>query len=228
MSLAHTKELAFVYSEKTIVTQKELMVQPNAPRFFREGDRMDFTTKIVNLTDKELTGQVELQLIDPSTNQPVDGWFRNFFPNQYFTAVAGQSALASFTIEIPFQYNKPVNYRIIARSGNISDAEEMMLPVVSNRMLVTESLPLNMRGTGTKQFKFEKLLQSGNSETINHHALTVEFSANPAWYAVQALPYMMEYPYECSSKFSIAIMQMHWPLLLPMPTPVLKRYSTGG
>lgn len=200
MSLAHTKELAFVYSEKTIVTQKELMVQPNAPRFFREGDRMDFTTKIVNLTDKELTGQVELQLIDPSTNQPVDGWFRNFFPNQYFTAVAGQSALASFTIEIPFQYNKPVNYRIIARSGNISDAEEMMLPVVSNRMLVTESLPLNMRGTGTKQFKFEKLLQSGNSETINHHALTVEFSANPAWYAVQALPYMMEYPYECSEQ----------------------------
>lgn len=200
MSLAHTKELAFGYSEKTIVTQKDLMVQPNAPRFFREGDRMDFTTKIVNLTDKELTGQVELQLIDPSTNQPVDGWFRNFFPNQYFTAAAGQSALASFTIEIPFQYNKPVNYRIIARSGNISDAEEMMLPVVSNRMLVTESLPLNMRGAGTKQFKFEKLLQSGNSETIHHHALTVEFSANPAWYAVQALPYMMEYPYECSEQ----------------------------
>lgn len=200
MSLAHTKELAFGYAEKTIVTQKDLMVQPNAPRFFREGDRMDFTTKIVNLTDKELTGQVELQLIDPSTNQPVDGWFRNFFPNQYFTAAAGQSALASFTIEIPFQYNKPVNYRIIARSGNISDAEEMMLPVVSNRMLVTESLPLNMRGPGTKKFTFEKLLQSGNSETINHHALTVEFSANPAWYAVQALPYMMEYPYECSEQ----------------------------
>ena len=200
MNLAHTKELAFGYSEKTIVTQKDLMVQPNAPRFMREGDRIDFTTKIVNLTDKELTGQVELQMIDPTTNQSVDGWFRNFFPNQYFTVPAKQSVPASFTIEIPFQYNKPVIYRLIARSGNISDGEEMMLPVVSNRMLVTESLPLNMRGNGTKQFKFEKLLKSGNSESLNHQALTIEFTSNPAWYAIQALPYLMEYPYECSEQ----------------------------
>ncbi len=200
MSLAHTKELAFGISEKTIVTQKDLMVQPNAPRFMREGDRIDFTTKIVNLTDKELTGQVELQMIDPITNQSVDGWFRNFFPNQYFTVPAKQSVPASFTIEIPFQYNKPVIYRLIARSGNISDGEEMMLPVVSNRMLVTESLPLNMRGNGTKQFKFEKLLKSGNSESLNHQALTIEFTSNPAWYAVQALPYLMEYPYECAEQ----------------------------
>jgi hypothetical protein len=200
MNLAHTKELAFGYSEKTIVTQKDIMVQPNAPRFMREGDRIDFTTKIVNLTDKELTGQVELQMIDPTTNQSVDGWFRNFFPNQYFTVPAKQSVPASFTIEIPFQYNKPVIYRLIARSGNISDGEEMMLPVVSNRMLVTESLPLNMRGDGTKQFKFEKLLKSGNSESLNHQGLTIEFTSNPAWYAVQALPYLMEYPYECAEQ----------------------------
>ncbi len=205
MTLAHTKNLAFGYSEKTIVTQKELMVQPNAPRFVREGDRMDFTTKIVNLTGKELTGQVQLQLIDPSTNQSVDGWFNNFFPNQYFTVPAGQSVPASFSIGIPFQYNKPVLYRLIARAGEVSDGEEMMLPVLSNRMLVTESLPLNMRGSGTKEFKFVKLINSGEgksgaSETLNHQALTVEFTSNPAWYAVQALPYLMEYPYECSEQ----------------------------
>jgi len=76
----------------------------------------------------------------------------------------------------------------------------MMLPVVSNRMLVTESLPLNMRGNGTKQFKFEKLLKSGNSESLNHQALTIEYTSNPAWYAVQALPYLMEYPYECAEQ----------------------------
>ena len=106
MSLAHTKDLAFGYSEAKIVTQKELMVQPNAPRFLREGDRMEFSAKIVNLTDKELTGQVELQLIDATTNQSVDGWFSNFFPNQYFTVAAGQSEPVNFTIEIPFQFNK--------------------------------------------------------------------------------------------------------------------------
>lgn len=200
MSLAHTKDLAFAYEEKKIITQKELMVQPNPPRFFREGDRMDFTTKIANLTDKELTGQVELQLIDPDSGQPVDGWFRNFFPNQYFTAAAGQSAVTSFTIEIPFQYNKPVLYRLIARSGNVSDAEERLIPVISNRMLVTETLPLQLSGTGTRNFKFPGLLASDQSQSLEQHSLTIEFTSNPAWYAVMALPYLMEYPYECAEQ----------------------------
>ena len=82
-ALAHTKEAAFGYSSKEIVTQKQLMVQPNAPRFLREGDKMEFSAKIVNLTEKELTGQAELQLFDATTNQPVDGWFKNMIPNQY-------------------------------------------------------------------------------------------------------------------------------------------------
>jgi uncharacterized protein YfaS (alpha-2-macroglobulin family) len=200
MSLAHTKDLSFGYNEKTIVTQKELMVQPNAPRFLREGDRMDFSGKIVNLTDKELTGQVQLEWIDPSTNQPVDGWFRNMMPNQYFTVAAKQSVPVSFTIEIPFQFNKPVTYRIVAKAGNMSDGEEAILPVISNRMLVTESLPLPVRGNTPKTFVFDKLLKSGGSESLNHQSLTVEFTTNPAWYAVQALPYLMEYPYDCAEQ----------------------------
>jgi uncharacterized protein YfaS (alpha-2-macroglobulin family) len=200
MSLAHTKDLSFGYDEKTIVTQKDLMVQTNAPRFLREGDRMDFSTKIVNLTDKEITGQVQLQLIDATTNQSVDGWFNNMFPNQYFTVAPKQSFPVKFSIQIPYQYNKPVTYRIVAKAGNMSDGEEAMLPVVSNRMLVTESMPLPVRGNTTKNFVFEKLLKSGNSETLNNHALTVEFTTNPAWYAVQALPYLMEYPYECAEQ----------------------------
>ena len=200
MLVAHSKDLSFGLNEKTIITQKELMVQPNPPRFMREGDRMDFSAKIANLSSKELTGQVELQLIDPSTNQPVDGWFHNMFPNQYFTAAAGQSVPVNFTIEIPFQYNRPVTYRLIASSGELKDGEEMMLPVVSNQMLVIESMPLPMRGNKKKQFKFEKLLQSGSSESLAHHAVTVEFTSNPAWYAVQALPYLLQYPYECSEQ----------------------------
>jgi uncharacterized protein YfaS (alpha-2-macroglobulin family) len=204
--LAHTKELAMGYSEKSIITQKELMVQPNAPRFMREGDRIDFSGKIVNLSSKELTGQVELQLIDPTTNQSVDGWFRNVFPNQFFTVAAGQSIPVMFSLEIPYQYNKPLTYRLVAatKAGAnetaLSDGEENMLPIVSNRMLVTESLPLPVRGNATKTFTFDKLLKSGESETLNQHALTVEFTSNPAWYAVQALPYLMEYPYECAEQ----------------------------
>ncbi|MBS1666650.1 MAG: alpha-2-macroglobulin [Bacteroidetes bacterium] len=200
MTLAHTKDLAFGYAEKSIITQKELMVQPNMPRFLREGDHISLSTKIVNLTDSEFTGQVELQLLDATTNQSVDGWFQNIQPNQYFTVGAKQSEAVVFDLHIPYQFNKPLTYRIIARSGAMSDGEENSLPVLSNRMLVTESIPLAMNGLGKKDFKFQKLIQSGNSETLNNHSLTLEYSSNPAWYAVQALPYLMEYPYECAEQ----------------------------
>lgn len=199
-ALAHTKEAAFGYSTKEIVTQKELMVQPNAPRFLREGDKMEFSTKIVNLTDKELTGQAELQLFDATTNQSVDGWFRNAFPNQYFTVAAGQSEVVKFPIDVPYLFDKALVWRIVARAGNISDGEENAMPVLTNRMLVTETMPLPMRGSGTKNFSFDKLLNSGNSETLQHYSLTLEYTSNPAWYAVQALPYLMEYPYDCAEQ----------------------------
>jgi hypothetical protein len=199
-ALAHTKEAAFGYSTKEIITQKELMVQPNAPRFLREGDKMEFSTKIVNLTDKELTGQAELQLFDATSNQSVDGWFRNAFPNQYFTVAAGQSEVVKFPIDVPYLFDKALVWRIVARAGNISDGEENTLPVLTNRMLVTETMPLPMRGSGTKNFSFDKLLNSGNSESLQHHSLTLEYTSNPAWHAVQALPYLMEYPYDCAEQ----------------------------
>jgi len=199
-ALAQTKEGALGYSSKEIITQKQLMVQPNAPRFLREGDKMEFSTKIVNLTEKELTGQAELQLIDATTNQPVDGWFNNMMPNQFFTVAAGQSEAVKFPIAVPYQFNKALVWRIIAKADAFSDGEENAMPVLTNRMLVTETMPLPMRGIGTKNFSFDKLLKSGGSETLQHYALTVEYTSNPAWYAVQALPYMMEYPYDCAEQ----------------------------
>lgn len=200
MALAHTKKAAFGSSTKEIVTQKELMVQPNQPRFLREGDKMEFSAKIVNLTDKELTGTAVFQLFDAATNEPVDGAFRSMMPNQYFTVAAGQSEAVKFPIEVPYQFNKALLWRIVAKAGNYSDGEENAMPVLTNRMLVTETMPLPMRGTGSKTFSFEKLLNSGKSETLQNHALTVEYTSNPAWYAVQALPYLMEYPYECAEQ----------------------------
>jgi hypothetical protein len=200
MSIAHTKDAAFGYSTKEIVTQKDLMVQPNAPRFMREGDKMEFSSKVVNLTGKEITGTAELRLFDAATNEPVDGWFRSMSPNQYFTVGAGQSEVVKFPIEVPYRFNSALVWRIIAKAGNNSDGEENSMPVLTNRMLVTETMPLPMRGTGTKNFTFTKLLNSGSSSTLQNHALTIEYTSNPAWYAVQALPYLMEYPYECAEQ----------------------------
>ncbi|MFT4022173.1 MAG: alpha-2-macroglobulin family protein [Flavihumibacter sp.] len=198
--LAHTKDLAFGTLTQTVITQKELMVQTNMPRFLREGDKMEISTKIVNLGDKEMTGQAELQLIDPANDQPVDGWFRNFFPNQYFTVAAGGSEAVKFPVEVPYLYNKALTWRIIARSENYSDGESASLPVLTNRELVTETKPFFLNGNGSKDLVLQHLVSSGNSETLSNQSLTVEFSSNPAWYAVQALPYLADYPYACAEQ----------------------------
>ncbi|RYY65768.1 MAG: alpha-2-macroglobulin, partial [Chitinophagaceae bacterium] len=199
-ALAHTQDLAFGLHSNSVVTQKDLMVQPNPPRFLRQGDQLELVTKIVNMTGKELTGQVQLELFDAATGKPVDGWFQNLFPNQYFTVAANGSEAVSFPVQVPYLYNSALTWRFTARSGDFSDAEEATMPVLSAKILVTETLPLPMRGSGTKTFTFDKLLQSGGSETLQHQGLTLEYTANPAWQAVQALPYLMEYPYECAEQ----------------------------
>jgi uncharacterized protein YfaS (alpha-2-macroglobulin family) len=200
MTLAHTKDLAMGYAIKTVITQKDLMVQPNAPRFLREGDQVEFSAKIVNLGDKDVSGQADFQLLNATTMNPVDSWFKNNAPSKTFKVATGESALVTFNITVPQNFNDAVVYRIVAKAGNLSDGEEAAIPVVTNRMLVTETMPLPMRGNGTKEFKFEKLINSGKSNTLTNYGLTVEYTTNPAWYAIQALPYLMEYPYECAEQ----------------------------
>lgn len=199
MTLAHTRDLAFGAGSTTILTQKKVMVQANAPRFMREGDNMEFSGKIVNMTEKEITGQVTLELIDPVSNTSVDGWFQNVFPLQYFTVEAGQSFAVKFPIQIPFSYNRPLTWRIKAVSGDMGDGEENTLPVLTNRMLVTETLPLFLPNDTTQHFVLSKL-KNNKSESLTNEAITIEYSTNPVWYAVQALPYLMEYPYECAEQ----------------------------
>lgn len=199
-TLAHTKDLSFGMQTANMFTQKELMVQPNVPRFLREGDQLSLSTKVANITNKELTGTVQLELLDAITLKPVDGWFRNMFPTQYFTAAPNQSTVVNFTIDVPYQFNSALVYRFIAKTDSLSDGEEASLPVLTNTMLVTESMPLPLQGNTPKHFKFEKLAQSAGSETLQQHRLTVEFTSNPAWYAVQALPYLTDYPYDCAEQ----------------------------
>jgi len=198
--LAHTKDLAVGMAVRQIVTQKELMVQPNTPRFLREGDQLVFPARITNMGDVEVTGQAELQVLDAETGQVVDGLFNNLFPVQYFTAGAKQGTVVNFPLQVPGNFSKPVTYRIIAKTKQHSDGEEQSLPVLSNRILLTESLPFFQAGPGTKNYSFDKLKNAGQSPTLTHQALTVELSTNPAWYAVQALPYLTAYPFDCSEQ----------------------------
>lgn len=199
LGLAHTKDLKYGMVTKELITQKELMVMPNMPRFFREGDKITLVTKISNISEGDLEGTAQLMLFDALSMKPVDDQFNLKDAKVKFTAKKGQSAPVSWSIEIPEGIGA-VTYRVVAKAGNFSDGEEMAVPVLTNRMLVTESMPLPIRKKGSKTFTFQKLIDSKKSSTLRNHKLTLEYTSNPAWYAIQALPYMIEYPYECSEQ----------------------------
>lgn len=204
LGLAHTKDLKIGRFEKEVITQKELMVQPNAPRFFREGDKITFISKISNLSDKDLTGNAELKIYDALTDKEISASFiealHGNFPTigyRDFSVKKGLSTSIEWNLQIPEGYSA-IKYKIVAKAGNYTDGEEVAVPILTNRMLVTESIPMPIRSNQTKEFNFTKFINQNNgSSTLKNHSYTLEFTANPAWYAVQALPYLMEYPYEC-------------------------------
>ncbi|NHF58268.1 alpha-2-macroglobulin [Flavobacteriaceae bacterium TP-CH-4] len=211
--LAHTKTLQSAYTNLQTVTQKELMVIPNAPRFLREGDEITISTKIANLTDKRLTGHAKLELIDAVSNNEISSKLLKSTPSggsadgdgvqddkttKSFTVDSLGNTQISWRLQIP-KGIQAVQYKIIAKAGDFSDGEQNVLPVLTNRMLVTETLPMWVRSNQTKTFVLDKLKNSA-STTLKHHKLTLEMTSNPAWYAVQALPYLMEYPYECNEQ----------------------------
>ncbi len=201
MAMAHTTSLQTGYLETEVVTQKELMVVPNAPRFVREGDQIEFTAKVSNLTEEDISGVAELALFDAIHEQPINSMVGNAVPKVQFTAKAGQSTNLSWRISIPKGGRlMAIKHRVTARSDQFSDGEESALPVLTNRMLVTETLPMPVRGKESKTFTLESLKKSGGSKTLTHHNYALEFTSNPAWYAVKSLPYLMEYPYDCTEQ----------------------------
>jgi len=196
--LTHTKSLESATASFETVTQKELMVVPNAPRFLRQGDQITLSTKIANISDKNLSGEAILQLFDALTGTEIDTELNNNNNTKSFEVAANGNTQLSWNLDIPESF-QAVQFKVIAKAGDFSDGEQNALPVLSNRMLVTETLPMWIRSEQTKTFTLDKL-KNTTSTTLRHHKLTLEMTSNPAWYAVQALPYLMEYPYECNEQ----------------------------
>jgi hypothetical protein len=198
---AHTHQLEYNLLEKELVTQKDLMVMPNAPRFVRQGDILVFSSRVVNLSDQELKAVVHIELLNGLSMKPLDSLVEGAV-KQEIVLPKGGSAAVSWNIRIPDDPSLSLlEYRIIAQSGTFSDGEEKLIPVLPNRIMVTESLPLPVRDKGSFDFNFDKLRSSSAEKTIKNYRLTLEFASNPAWYAVQALPALNEKQYEdaCST-----------------------------
>lgn len=233
MGLAHTKDLKIGMIDKELVTQKELMVTPNAPRFFRENDKLQLSSKISNISDGDMNGEAQLFLYDAKTMTEISTTLLSADRAQKsFILSKGQNTVVSWSIAIPENVDA-ITYKVVAKAGNFTDGEETTLPVLTNRMLVTESMPLYVNGTQTKTFHFEKFANQNNgSSTLRNRNLTIEFTSNPAWYAVQALPYLMEYPYDCSeqifSKFYANSMATHIANSSPKIKAVFDAWKNAG
>ncbi len=188
MGFATTKDLKYGSIANELITQKDLMLLPNEPRFFRENDKISFPVKISNVSEKDLNGKIKLELLDAISETPIENIFaKDENATKDFSVKAGLNSLVVWELEIPEGLGA-ITYKVVAKSGDFSDGEQKALPVLTNRMLVTESMPLPVRGNESKTYKFEKLINSEKSTTLKHHKLTLEFTSNPAWYAVQALP----------------------------------------
>ena len=187
--LAHDKNLKSGTAEAFTVSQKELMVTPNMPRFLRHGDRTVLSSKISNLSDSTQTGKVMLEFFDPATDEVLNN-ISVPIPVKEFSLAKGASSDASWIFDVPSGIDL-LGVRIVARTAQFSDGEQHALAVLPNRMLVTESMRIDVNGNQSKTFTMDRLLNNP-SGSARDYRLTLEFTSNPAWYAVQALPVLGE------------------------------------
>ena len=181
---SHTKDMMTGMLDATAVTAKEFMLTPNMPRFVRVGDKTQIAAGIANLTGKAIKGTAVFTLFDPMTEKIISTG------RQKFSVEAGKTASVSFRFDVTDRYEL-LGVRIVADGGTFSDGEQHLLPVLSDKEYITETLAMPVRGEETRTFSLDSLF-NGNSRTATDRRLTVEFTGNPAWYAVQALPVLSE------------------------------------
>lgn len=180
MGLAHTRNVDYGKIEATATASKEFMLQPNMPRFVRVGDKANIAASLMNLSDKGVKGTVRMELFNPETEKVF------YSQKQKFDVKGGETGHVNFTFEVGDKY-AVMACRMVADGDTFSDGEQRYIPVLTDKQWVTETVPLNVNGEGAHIFSLENLFNK-HSKTAFEQRLTVEFTAHPAWYAVQALP----------------------------------------
>ena len=180
MGLAHTRNVDYGKIEATATASKEFMLQPNMPRFVRVGDKANIAASLMNLSDKGVKGTVRMELFNPETEKVF------YSQKQKFDMKGGETGHVNFAFEVSDKY-AVMACRMVADGDTFSDGEQRYIPVLTDKQWVTETVPLNVNGEGAHTFSLENLFNK-HSKTASEQRLTVEFTAHPAWYAVQALP----------------------------------------
>ena len=183
MGLAHDKEMKNGLLVDEAVAQKTVMVQPNMPRFLREGDKSTIVVKLINTSDKKVSGNARMQILDPETNKVV--WQKT----QNYSIDAEGSATISFDVQ-GLKEGVYIN-KVVAAGNGYSDGEQHYLPVLSNRELVVNTLPITLHQKGEQNFDLSKLFlnkEGKQAKGTEDAKVTIEYTNNPSWLMVKALP----------------------------------------
>ena len=188
MAFAHDQKLNSGYIEAKVVTQKKLMVEPSMPRFLREGDEIELAVKVTNTSDTKQKGKVSLKFSEKLKNPG----------EEKFSLEPGKSISVKWWIKVPNTAAGITTYTALAKTEEYGDGEEGFLPILSKRVQVIESIAFSVKPQQEKKVTLKRL--QNMSDTAEHLALTLEVTPNATWSAILALPYLMEYPYECAEQ----------------------------
>jgi Large extracellular alpha-helical protein len=191
MMLAHTPDMKFGMHTESIVTEKDFMVMPNIPRFCRQDDKVGYSVLIINKKAEQQSGDAVIELFNPYNDEVLHK------EKVAFNVNGNSSTSVTFLADTP-QNIDILGIRIIAGNREFSDGEQKVIPVLPSKTLVTESMIMNIRGKENKTYNFSNYLNN-NSKTLENYRYSVQFTGNPAWYVVQALPALSEFKFPCAS-----------------------------
>ena len=197
-ALAHTPSMQSGSLTEYLQSRKTMMIQGNAPRFLREGDTITLQIRLTNLSDTALNGKVAIRFYNGATGEPLHLLVNESDTLQDFRCAPHGNAAANWQIAVPLDLPL-VGYRVLAQAAQYGDGEENVLPVLSCRTLVTESLPFSVPANRDTAFLFRKMLDC-TSPTIQPYRYTMEITGNPTWIAIQSLPYLTKDRYDCNEQ----------------------------
>lgn len=184
MGLAHTKEMDYGRLDATATASKDFMLQPNLPRFVRVGDEASLAATLMNLTEKEIRGTVRMELFNPATDKIIKAQKKSF------QVRPKETVAVSFSFSVK-ESEELLACRMVAEGNGFSDGEQRYLPVLTNKRWMTESVSLDTDTAGTYRISLDELFNH-HSKTVSQPRMTVEYTGNPVWYVVQALPVLSE------------------------------------
>ena len=208
MLFAHNEDLQYVFDNREVVTQKELMIEPLMPRFIRQGDTMVLSARVSNLSDQFLNVNASLSLEDALDQSNLNERFGVESENPEMELKPGSSKLVEWTIAVPEDFKSMLSVVVRANSDKYSDGERNLLPVLTNKKLITEALPFFVHGESSKEFKFNALQKAELSNTLEHVGLTVEVTSDPRWLVLKSLPVIMDVKHNSADKWMDAYYAM--------------------